>query len=72
MKDIREVLSQKEQEIERLQREIEILRAASAILEGSEFASTANRGAVPVARPSNVEPITHADAASDRPRRAFP
>jgi hypothetical protein len=32
MKDIREMLQQKEQDIQKLQREIEILRAAAAIL----------------------------------------
>jgi hypothetical protein len=73
MKDIREMLQQKEQDIQKLQREIEILRAAAAILDENETSSnSSNRSAVTSRIPANVEPITHADAVADRPKRAFP
>jgi hypothetical protein len=71
MKDIREILQHKEEDIQRLQREIDILRAAAAILE-EDVISGSNRSGTLNRVPANVEPITHGDATADRPKRAFP
>jgi hypothetical protein len=49
MKNIHEVLREKEQQIEQLQRDIEVLRAAARLLDGeggSASSSSANREAV--------------------------
>jgi hypothetical protein len=70
MKDIREVLQRKEQEIQKLQREIEVLRAAATILEDGEMLATssaAGRSPVTSRGPANVESITPEAA-----KRAFP
>ena len=61
MKNIHEVLREKEQQIEQLQRDIEVLRAAARLLdgEGGSSASSANR-----------EPVGAASAATGG--RRFP
>ncbi len=72
MKDIREVLHNKEQEIQRLEREIEILRAAVTILDGGDGLAVASPRTVTSARgPASVETIT-GNEVQDRPKRAFP
>jgi hypothetical protein len=71
MKELRQILQQKEEEIQRLHREVEILRAAANILEQGN-SGDADRTAALNRIPSNVEPITHTDSPPDRPKRAFP
>ena len=77
MKDIHETLRRKEQDMRRLEKEVEILRAAMAILNDSEMPqeiSSPVRGMSVTPRPPDmVEQIIQSEAmAADRPKRAFP
>ena len=70
MKNIFDVLRQKESDLQQLQKEIEALRLASRILveEGAEEAPKPIRGAVPASSGNGSE----AEAASNTPFRQFP
>ena len=73
MKDIRETLQNKEREIQKLHREIEILSAALAILEGKEDVANSIWNSNSNRMPGNVETIPQPEPVADnRPKRAFP